>query len=450
MLGPELLLFILVAFIAVFAAVMMLISENAVHSALFLILNFASVAFMYLMLNAPFLAMVQVTVYAGAIMVLFLFVIMLLGAERLLPEADPHFSWLTPLSVGLIVTLLLIASISILDSEIDTSEPEPHVPVLRVAHAASELGIVDVYVDGEKVADDLEFAGGSDYQEWAEGDHSVTVFANDADPTSTEPLVNATVALAGNDVVSLLILPQPINEQSLLRVDGSLDAVEESNTATLTVVNTVPCQGEEICGLDIADRTDPGSNPVILTSDLQYGDISPVEILRRDQYDSREYALNVYPTGAVNTAIAAVPGEVIQLDPLVSHPPIEIKSNQSLLWIIVGDTRAQALRVRSILFEDANRPTFGGAESIGHALFTTYLLPFEILAVLLLAAMVGTIILTTQDAARIRQRRNVRRMAAVPGSPTVEGYVKAMKQGEALPAPIPVKQLPDSTNSSGD
>src|SRR5690606_15627346 len=105
MMGPELILFVMVAFIAIFAAVMMLVSENAVHSALFLILNFASVAFLYLMLNASFLAMVQVTVYAGAIMVLFLFVIMLLGAEKLLPESQPRFSWLTPLSVGLITAL---------------------------------------------------------------------------------------------------------------------------------------------------------------------------------------------------------------------------------------------------------------------------------------------------------------------------------------------------------
>lgn len=74
-------LFLAVSFIAVFAAGMMLTRQNAVHSALFLIVNFGCVAFLYLMLDAPFLAMVQVTVYTGAIMVLFLFVIMLLGAE---------------------------------------------------------------------------------------------------------------------------------------------------------------------------------------------------------------------------------------------------------------------------------------------------------------------------------------------------------------------------------
>jgi len=65
----------------------MLLSRNAIYSALFLVLNFTTVAVFYLLLGAPFIAMSQITVYAGAIMVLFLFVIMLLGAEEL-PKAQ--------------------------------------------------------------------------------------------------------------------------------------------------------------------------------------------------------------------------------------------------------------------------------------------------------------------------------------------------------------------------
>ena len=79
----ELIIFVLLAVIAVAAALGMLLSSNAIYSALFLVVNFGVVATFYLLLGAPFIAMVQVTVYAGAIMVLFLFVIMLLGAERL-------------------------------------------------------------------------------------------------------------------------------------------------------------------------------------------------------------------------------------------------------------------------------------------------------------------------------------------------------------------------------
>jgi NADH-quinone oxidoreductase subunit J len=79
----DLILFLVLALVAIATAMGMLFSRNAVYSALFLVLNFVTVAVFYLLLGAPFIAMSQVTVYAGAIMVLFLFVIMLLGAESL-------------------------------------------------------------------------------------------------------------------------------------------------------------------------------------------------------------------------------------------------------------------------------------------------------------------------------------------------------------------------------
>jgi len=75
--------FFILAIVAVGTGLGMLLSKNAIYSALFLVLNFATVAVLYLILGAPFIALAQITVYAGSIMVLFLFVIMLLGAERL-------------------------------------------------------------------------------------------------------------------------------------------------------------------------------------------------------------------------------------------------------------------------------------------------------------------------------------------------------------------------------
>ena len=79
----DLILFLILAVVAIATALGMLLSRNAVYSALFLVLNFATVAVFYVLLGAPFIAMAQITVYAGAIMVLFLFVIMLLGAEKI-------------------------------------------------------------------------------------------------------------------------------------------------------------------------------------------------------------------------------------------------------------------------------------------------------------------------------------------------------------------------------
>ncbi|MEX2422111.1 MAG: NADH-quinone oxidoreductase subunit J [Actinomycetota bacterium] len=68
--------------ISVGSAIAMLLQRNAVHAALFLVVNFFTIAVFYLVLGASFLFAVQIIVYAGAIMVLFLFVIMLLGVDR--------------------------------------------------------------------------------------------------------------------------------------------------------------------------------------------------------------------------------------------------------------------------------------------------------------------------------------------------------------------------------
>lgn len=103
----ETVIFVITAIVAVGAALGMVLSKNAVHSALFLILNFCSVAVFYLLLRAMFLAAVQVTVYAGAIMVLFLFVIMLLGADNA-DLGEEHNQWQRPVGVLLGLGLLAI------------------------------------------------------------------------------------------------------------------------------------------------------------------------------------------------------------------------------------------------------------------------------------------------------------------------------------------------------
>jgi len=105
----DLILFFILALISVISAVSMLLSRNAVYSALFLIINFGTIAAFYLMLGAPFLAMAQVTVYAGAIMVLFLFVIMLLGAEQLRHERST--GWQQPMAIILGIFLLIEAGV---------------------------------------------------------------------------------------------------------------------------------------------------------------------------------------------------------------------------------------------------------------------------------------------------------------------------------------------------
>jgi NADH-quinone oxidoreductase subunit J len=107
-------LFIALAAVAIVAAIGLLRAKNAVYAALCLVSNFGVVAVMYILLGAPFLAMVQITVYAGAIMVLFVFVIMLLGAEHL--EHEDHLllqgplGWVLGLGLAGLVTFAAVSA----------------------------------------------------------------------------------------------------------------------------------------------------------------------------------------------------------------------------------------------------------------------------------------------------------------------------------------------------
>jgi NADH-quinone oxidoreductase subunit J len=78
----ELFLFIVVAGITLISGFLVVFQRNSFYSALFLILAFISMAGLYLMLGAEFIALIQILVYAGAIMVLFLFVIMFLNLDK--------------------------------------------------------------------------------------------------------------------------------------------------------------------------------------------------------------------------------------------------------------------------------------------------------------------------------------------------------------------------------
>jgi NADH-quinone oxidoreductase subunit J len=102
--SADLITFFILALIAVAAALGMLLSRSAIYSALFLVLNFGVVAVFYILLDAPFIALAQVSVYAGAIMVLFLFVIMLLGTKTL--PASKALPWQRPLAYFLALVLL--------------------------------------------------------------------------------------------------------------------------------------------------------------------------------------------------------------------------------------------------------------------------------------------------------------------------------------------------------
>lgn len=111
-----LILFWLLSVMALFGAMMVVVSKNPVYSVLWLILTFFAISGHYILLNAQFLAIVNIIVYAGAIMVLFLFVIMLMNLNK---STEPQKNrWITFAGAVAGGCLLLVLVAALKDSEV--------------------------------------------------------------------------------------------------------------------------------------------------------------------------------------------------------------------------------------------------------------------------------------------------------------------------------------------
>ena len=105
--------FVLIAGVAVGSALGLVLKRNPIHGALFLVVNLGTVAVLYLTLGAQFLAVAQVAVYAGAIMVLFLFAIFVLipGKEETGPDPRRAYRLLAlPVGAALLVLLAVVVA----------------------------------------------------------------------------------------------------------------------------------------------------------------------------------------------------------------------------------------------------------------------------------------------------------------------------------------------------
>src|ERR1051325_5778149 len=108
--------------LALFSALMVITSKNPVYSVLWLIVTFFTISGHYLLLNAQFLAIVNIIVYAGAIMVLFLFVIMLMNLSK---DSEPRKNkWLKLAGAvaGGCLLLVLVAALKVADKNSATAE----------------------------------------------------------------------------------------------------------------------------------------------------------------------------------------------------------------------------------------------------------------------------------------------------------------------------------------
>jgi len=433
--GFEVALFLVLALLAVAMALGMLLSENAVHSALFLIGNFAVVAVLFLMLDAAFIAMVQIAVYAGAIMVLFLFVIMLLGAEK--SEApQQRFRSLPALATTLVAALLVSLGLPLLLSGLTLPEPEGADPQVRLVHGANiatdeavrDLRMTLALSGPTRLAfENVAFAQVTDFQTLPAGEYQVMLTRADGSPVappsrlSFSPGTINTIALYGAldlnagtfvQIGTVQHTLSPVRDntarmQALVELEGgpyTLIDLGPNRTIDLRKRPQVDENGAEVLDANgqpiLVDTID---DPV-LASGLTMGQISaPFE------FRAGKYWLAL--VDAQNRVVKVMEDYEIKRDTektLLFVPDYEAEPN------VDGSFRTRLLDRSGATLTLPIAATYGSPRAVGQVLFTDYLLPVNLVGLLLLIALVGVVILNRPEGEKQERRANIRRKVSRP------------------------------------
>jgi NADH-quinone oxidoreductase subunit J len=435
--GFEVVLFMALGLIAIACAIGMLISKNAVHSALFLIGNFGAVAVLFLMLDAPFISMVQIAVYTGAIMVLFLFVIMLLGAERT-SDTDRQFRWLAGAATTLAVSFLIAFGAPVLLTGLELPGMTGETPLVRVIHAAQIGDPVDepepeslpeiaaqpvtLTIEGDTLDDalvlgDLQFSDISEFIELEPGTYTFSLATADGTPvTETE------LELVPDDVVSVIAYGQA--DVSAPQADFGLPfgvlPLQQSRTPTdesqARVLALNLYQPDALNLVDVGpDRRLSVTGEGAITDALRVEDVPYAT--QTDAFNLRdgEHQLAFFP-----------PDPTAEIDPIQRLFDYVADDGVEQLILLVpdfesplfeGDYRPRVLDSTGEMLALPTLEAFGSPGDIGIDLFTTYLLPVNLVGFLLLVALIGVIMLTRPtgpDFSKRRATRNRRRKVSRP------------------------------------
>ncbi|MCB9345415.1 MAG: NADH-quinone oxidoreductase subunit J [Saprospiraceae bacterium] len=139
-------LFYTLAAITIMTSLLMVFTKNPVHSVIYLIITFFLIAGQYVLLNAQFLAVVHIIVYAGAIMVLFLFVLMLLNLNE---DTEPRASAMWKLMAGIGSGSLLITFVGAFRGSIQVNIPEQGNPKIGLVENLGRVLFRDFVVPFE-------------------------------------------------------------------------------------------------------------------------------------------------------------------------------------------------------------------------------------------------------------------------------------------------------------
>lgn len=435
--GLELALFGLLAILAVVSAAAMIFQKNAVHSAIFLILNFGCVALLFLMLDAPFISMVQIAVYAGAIMVLFLFVIMLLGAEQTSDVGTAPLSWLPGVATILGVSLLLaIATPLLITGGLGLPEAPGADPQIRIVHAANTADPVDITV-GETTIEDVRFGDTTSFSEFEAGDTDVTI--TDANGTV---VFEDTVTFVEDAVLTVVAYGQVTESGNTLALAGvpNVLAVDQTEVASFNVLN-VAVEGD-VSLVDLGsdrdlDIDDGEIVDAVLATDIGYGELAAAFTLPERRYNLRF----VQETDDGEFQIIGLSNQRLL---------VEEGTERTLILTPDYDATADAdgtFRNRVFDSELNIQDAFGSPGDIGGLLFIDYLLPVNLVGFLLLVSLVGVIVLTRPEGIQSKRRSTINRRRKV-SRPLVS--VISQQTGRDVVVDTPKLDAPDTPSNNDD
>lgn len=395
--GLELALFGLLALLAVMSAAGMIFVRNAVHSALFLILNFGCVALLFLMLDAPFISMVQIAVYAGAIMVLFLFVIMLLGADQTSDTEARQFGWLTITTtiLGAGILVFVGAILLFLSNGLHLPDPIGDNPQVRIVHAANIEGLVTIAI-ADNTFEGVSFGEDTGFIELHNGAGDYLLSVTDQASATSETVLSlqpgqvvTAVAYGAEGVEGYTLIP------SNLESDGDdqarLNVINLYQEAPLFLVDLGSDGQLDIADGDIADT--------VITQ--AYSELGERLTLRDGTYPLRWVQRN--PQGEYEILYSMDNWQINSAteQTLIVSPDYASVAND-------GQYRATVLDHTIPISEP-----FGAPGDIGAMLFMDYLLPVNMVGFLLLVALVGVIVLTRPEGLQLDKRATLNRRRKV-------------------------------------
>ncbi|MFZ4814176.1 MAG: NADH-quinone oxidoreductase subunit J [Phototrophicaceae bacterium] len=402
----ETVLFIIFGAVAIAAAVLMLLSETPVHSALFLIVNFACVAFFYLMLEAPFLAMVQIAVYAGAIMVLFLFVIMLLGTERAdkgpsAMLAKPGTRYQPVVALGLAAILLGTVAVAALNVDWDNVTDGGGQPRVRVGMFVNTGREVELVIGETVLAESAAYGSATEYVALPAGEYLL----HGIDRETGDHVFETSLTLTQGSVQTAVVYGVGEDQTPAFALVDDLPGATSSGTGRLTVFNAY---GEAVALQDVGIVQRDGDLQVLIPSIAAGAASEPLEL----------------PAGIADSLRLVREGQAAverDADPLFNIRSLEVSQNTNLLAVLTQQPGATFADLRVVSAE--TEFSFGSPQAVGQLLFTGYLLPFEVVSLLLLAALVGVIVIAQgqlahvdvyhRSAQRIARRRVSRPLSSV-------------------------------------